>query len=151
MFQVLHPNNGWGARSISSILRPMLRALIWVLSLVVIVGCASTKSDLERAMSHYEDARYETVVLWLNELEPELARMTPAERSTFLYLRGMSSYRLGQRDDALHFLALARESAAMEPGSLSLSLKSTLDRALAVLAEATHPATDTFGTPRTQL
>lgn len=119
----------------------MVRA---ALLLVVISACATATSDLERATAHYEEARYESVLVWLNDLEPELPRMSAAERSTFLYLRGMSAYRLGQQDDAVHYLVLARESAVMEPGSLRASLQSTLERALAAVAEDTQPASDTF-------
>lgn len=96
---------------------------------------------------HYEEARYEAVLVWLAELESELPRMTRAERSRFLYLRGMSAYRLGQRDDAVHYLALARESVALEPASLSHSLRSTLERAIVVLAAGTTSATESLGQP----
>lgn len=120
----------------------MVRAA--VLLLVMISACATATSDLERATAHYEEARYESVQVWLTDLEPELPRMSPTERSTFLYLRGMSAYRLGQLDDAVHYLVLARESAVMEPGSLRASLQSTLERALAAVAEGTQPASDTF-------
>lgn len=112
----------------------MLRVPTVALALSLVAGCASTSSDLKRAMGHYEEARYETVLVWLAELEPELPEMDPPERAQFLYLRGMAAYRLGQLDDALHYLALAREVVALEPRSLSVTLSGTLDRALAALA-----------------
>ncbi len=118
------------------------------LMLAAISACATATTDLERATAHYEEARYESVLVWLNDLEPELSHMTPAERATFLYLRGMSAYRLGQLDDAVHYLVLAREAVVMEPGSLRPSLQSTLDRALAALAEGTVAASETFGNAR---
>jgi hypothetical protein len=122
----------------------MVRAAA-LLMLAAISACATATTDLERATAHYEEARYESVLVWLDDLEPDLARMEPAERSTFLYLRGMSAYRLGHLDDAVHYLVLARESVVMEPGSLRASLQSTLDRALAAVAEGTLAASDTFG------
>jgi len=118
----------------------MIRVGIGALLLASSWGCASTQGDLERATFHYEEARYESALAWLAELEAELPRMTPAERSKFLYLRGMSAYRLGQRDDAVHYLALARESVALDTTSLSPSLNTTLARALLVL-ESSLPRT----------
>lgn len=119
-----------------------------VLILVLVGGCVSIRSDLERATLHYEQARYEAVLTWLDELEADLPRMNPADRSTFLYLRGMSAFRLGQRDDATHYLALARESIALDPDSLSASLQSTLERALVVLVSGTSAAAPRFGDSR---
>ena len=126
----------------------MIRAAVVAVVLGCLAACASTKTDLERATTHYEAARYEAALIWLNELEPELASMAPSERSTFLYLRGMSSYRLGDRDDAVHYLALARESIGLDPSSLSPSLKNTLERALVVLASGTTSAADSLSTTR---
>lgn len=126
----------------------MIRGALAVAVFGCLAACASTTSDLERATTHYEAARYEAVVTWLNELEPELARMAPPERSTFLYLRGMSSYRLGDRDDAVHYLALARESVGIDPTSLSPSFKNTLERALVVLASGTTAAAHSLSTSR---
>jgi hypothetical protein len=94
---------------------------------------------LERATLHYEEARYESALVWLDQLEGDLACMMPADRSKFLYLRGMSAYRLGLRDDAVHYLSLARESVALDTNSLAPSLRTTLARALIVLESGTAP------------
>lgn len=107
---------------------------------VALCACATTQTDLDRATLHYESARYESALVWLDELEGELPRMLPEDRSRFLYLRGMSAYRLGQRDDALHYLAMARESVALDTSSLSPSLRTTLNRALVVLESGRSPA-----------
>lgn len=73
-----------------------------------LAGCTSPATDLRAAQSLYRDARYEQAAAWLDALEPELASMSSAERARYYYLRGMSAFRLGQRADALHYLALAQ-------------------------------------------
>lgn len=122
--------------------RAMIRVGSAALFLAWLCACAGTQDDLERATLHYEEARYETALVWLAELEGDLPQMTPADRSTFLYLRGMSAYRLGQRDDAVHYLSLARESVVLETSSLTPSLKTTLARALVVLESGLAPTTE---------
>ena len=56
--------------------------------------------------------------------------MAPTELARFYYLRGMASFRLGQREDALHYLALAdalcSDDAALLPATWQPVLQRTL-------------------------
>jgi hypothetical protein len=81
----------------------------------LLVGCTTHKDDLRRAQSAFSAARYEDVEVWLDDLEPELGRMTVEERATYFYLAGMSAYRIGQRARARHALALCREESSGLP------------------------------------
>lgn len=75
--------------------------------LSTLFGCTSISSDLKTAHALYRDARYEQSMLWLSELEGETAAMQRPDLAHFCYLRGMTAFRLGQREDALHYLVLA--------------------------------------------
>lgn len=76
---------------------------------LVATACVTLRDDLDRAEALYVDARYEDALVWFETLEPELRTAKAAERLRFHYLRGMTAYRLEQRRDARHHLALARE------------------------------------------
>ena len=55
-------------------------------------------------------------------LKPDLTR--------FYYLRGMTAFRLGQREDALHFLALADALCAEDGTRLPPAWQSVMERTL---------------------
>lgn len=103
-------------------------------------ACASTGSALREGETLYGEARYEAALEWLRDMELDTAAMEPRERTKFYYLRGMTAYRLAQRDDALHFLALA--AAASGSAALPPTLLPVMEHALQELTphEATHHA-----------
>ena len=82
------------------------------------LGCAGLHEDLRRAQLAYESAAFEDALVWLSAVEPEVGQAPREERARYYYLRGMTSYRIGHRPDALHYLALA----LMEAGEEGLGL-----------------------------
>lgn len=97
------------------------------------LGCTSPGSDLRSAQDLYRDARYEQAAAWLDALEPELQSMSSAERARYYYLRGMSAFRLGQRADALHYLALAQVLFSDAPDDVPPQWRPVLERTLEAL------------------
>jgi len=55
----------------------------------------------------YREARYEDTQTWLAPLSERYFDMTKAQRASWHFFAGMTAYRLAQRDDARHELALA--------------------------------------------
>ncbi len=114
--------------------RSMLRAAMGRSLLVAvalgIAGCTSLSSDLQKAQSLYGDARYEDALAWLGQLEREADGMDDGERARFYYLRGMTAFRLGQRDDALHYLALASTLLAEDSSRLPDPWRPVMQRTL---------------------
>jgi hypothetical protein len=76
---------------------------------LTLVSCTSIATELRTAQSLYKDARYEEALLWLSALHNETSSMQRDELARFYYLRGMTGFRLGQREDALHYLVLAEQ------------------------------------------
>ena len=108
-------------------------AIVGLLSALT-VGCAALKDDMRRAEDSYEQANYEHALVWLDDLEDDSPDMDTEMRARFYYLRGMTAYRLGHRNDALHYLAVAREVAGEESqGALRPEWREQMDRALAEL------------------
>lgn len=129
-------------------LGPMSRLAPLLLFALSLVGCAQLSEEMRTIETGYQEARYEDVIAWLDDIEHDLPHMDPPERARFYYLRGMSAHRLGQHDDALYYLALAREMAGDEGRGLREPWKAQLRDTLTELTPegATHharvPATD---------
>lgn len=75
--------------------------------LLVAAACTTTASELRASQALYKDARYEECQRYLEALELEVEAMNDRDLTRFYYLRGMTAFRLGQADEALHYLALA--------------------------------------------
>ena len=95
-----------------------------------ILGCTSLSSELRTAQLLYTDARYEDAMLWLTELEGETTEMSESELARFYYLRGMTGFRLGQREDALHYLVLAEQLSVNNADRLPESWQPVMQRTL---------------------
>jgi hypothetical protein len=113
--------------------------LLWIG--VAAAACGSVEHDLHVARVLYGDARYEDAQAWLVNLRAEYAAMTKAQRAALHFLGGMTAYRLGQADEALHELALAAHAAREQtnplgPEQLAL-LYRTLEELMANRANAT--------------
>jgi hypothetical protein len=108
-----------------------LRTALAALCGAWLVACSSVGSELRTAQALYKDARYEEAQRWLGELEADTASMQPAERARFYYLRGMTAFRLGQREDALHYLALANALVQQDPTRLPPTWQPVMERTLA--------------------
>ena len=109
-------------------------------------GCAALSDDLRRAEAAYSAARYEHAMTWLVELDPSIPQMEVEERARYFFMRGMSAYRLGDRREALHYLALSREIAGPEAQALRSDWRQAIERTIAELeaenTASTRPASD---------
>jgi len=113
-----------------------------IVLLTLLLGCAQLSEEMRTIETGYGEARYEDVIVWLDDIEHDVPQMELPERARFYYLRGMSAHRLGQHDDALYYLALAREVAGEEGRGLRDPWKLQLRDTLAELTPegATHHA-----------
>jgi len=113
-------------------------ARLWILALVI--GCAGASDAIARGQRYYEDNQYERALAIWRDLERRDVRLVPDERVRYAYLRGMTDYRLGYREDARHWLAIAKSNRELAPGSLVPSWNERLDAALADLDRGAAPA-----------
>jgi len=85
-----------------------MRRVTCLAGLVVwLCSCTTTASELRATQALYKDARYEECQRFLEALTPDVDEMSDRDLTHFYYLRGMTAFRLGQSDEALHYLALA--------------------------------------------
>jgi ATP/maltotriose-dependent transcriptional regulator MalT len=93
-------------------------------------ACTTVRTDLRTAQLLYKDARYEEAALWLSELESQAPDMDGGELARFHYLRGMTAFRLGQREEALHYLVLADQLVSEDTNALPAAWRSVMERTL---------------------
>ena len=108
----------------------MVAVRIALCGALLLLGCASLSSELRTAQLLYTDARYEEAMLWLSELQTKTTAMSSEELARFYYLRGMTGFRLGQREDALHYLVLAEQLSVEHPERLPASWRPVMNRTL---------------------
>ena len=101
-------------------------------------ACGSVDHDLQTARALYSDARYEDADARLVELRSEYADLSKPQRATLHFLSGMTAYRLGQPDEALHELALAAHAARDQASPLGTEQLALLYRTLEELMESRH-------------
>lgn len=116
------------------------RALFPFTCVVLLLGCGRLEEHVRHADDAYRAARYDDAEVWLERVEIDVGSLDDAAQTRFYFVRGMSAYRLGRRDEALHYLSLCRAQAALVPNSLPADDVPVLDRAL----EELIPTTMTF-------
>jgi tetratricopeptide (TPR) repeat protein len=118
------------------------RALALLLpALIVVTACSGSRDILARGQRYYEDNQYERALAIWRELSRYEDALSETQSARYAYLRGMTDYRLGFRDDARHWLALAQATEQRHPGGLDLQWLARLDGARADLDR------DVFGIP----
>jgi hypothetical protein len=105
-------------------------ALLLGLTLASAASCAGQRDALTRGQRYYEDNQYEKALSLWRDLDRRHVPLSSTDRARFAYLRGMTDYRLGFRDDARHWLAVAKGTDAQNPGGLDVSSRERLDGAL---------------------
>lgn len=118
-------------------LRDGRAAIALPLIALLAVGCTGLGDDLRRAEQAFSEARYEDVEEWLGDLEPSVGKMSTPLRARYYYLAGMSAYRIGDRAEARHALALCREELALSEEKLPPAWNHNLESALGELEPAT--------------
>jgi hypothetical protein len=110
-------------------------------SLALALACAGTSDAIARGQRYYEDNQYERALAIWRDLERRDVSFAPGERVRYAYLRGMTDYRLGYREDARHWLAVAKSNRERAPDSLVPSWNDRLDAALVDLERGAAPST----------
>ena len=107
-------------------------------ALFLVAGCATYRDELSRGQRLYMDNHYDQALATWRVLEADMDSLTPAERTQYAYLRGMTDYRLAMHADARHWLAVAKANNDVVPGGLDATALAQLDKTLGELNEETY-------------
>lgn len=94
------------------------------------IGCTTYRDQLVRSQHSFEQNEYERTLGLLRALESNVTRLSTPEQAQYAYLRGMTDYRIGNRVDARHWLAIARTYEDTSPGTLPSDWKGRMTDAL---------------------
>lgn len=114
-----------------------MRLLAACLLTFSLLGCSTLRDEMNYAETAYQSARYDTALVWLEDLEHSVPSMGIDMRARFYFLRGMTAYRLERRDHALHYLALCRELAGEDNVALPNEWTQQMERLLTEMTPLT--------------
>jgi hypothetical protein len=97
---------------------------------LLLAACSANHDALVRGQRYYEDNQYERALAVWRDLARHETSLTASERARYAYLRGMTDYRLGFRDEARHWLAMAKTAERRHPRSMEPEWLLRLDAAL---------------------
>lgn len=104
--------------------------LLCALGCVSLFGCQNYRDQLQRGQGYYEQNQYETALAVWRHLESDQDSLSPTEVVRYCYLRGMTDFRLGFREDARYWLGLAKAGEKKATGALLSEELSRLDLTL---------------------
>ena len=107
-------------------------------STVLLLSCATYEEDLARSQRAFDASEHERALAILRALEPEMGRLSTADRAHYAYLRGMTDYRIGYRVDARHWLGVGAAIEQQTPGSIPPESVTRLNEALKEMNESVY-------------
>lgn len=115
---------------------PLCSRLLLVFGTLAFVGCANYRDQLARSQAYYAENRYEDALALLRNLDADRDSLERPEQVRYCYLRGMTDYRLGYKDDARYWLGLAQATLPDASEALDTSEKERLVGTLGELNKA---------------
>lgn len=113
--------------------------------LLLALGCATYREDLNRGQRLYEENQYERALAIWRVLEADMDSLSLTDQARYAYLRGMTDYRLGFRPHARHWLGISRAIEKEHPGGLNQEWKERLDASLADLDRDVYGGAEKLG------
>jgi hypothetical protein len=103
-------------------------------------GCNTYADDLSRSQRSFEQSEHERALALLRALEPDVGRLSVADRAHYAYLRGMTDFRIGYKAESRHWLAIAAATEKQTPGSLPADWSKRMKEALNELNDSVYSA-----------
>jgi hypothetical protein len=110
-----------------------MRKLAFSVAALLLLACTTHRDHLVRGQRLYQQTKYEEALSIWRVLELNMDSLEDGEQARYAYLRGMTDYRLGFRQDARHWLAIAKAIEKEKPGGLTGDWPQKADAALADL------------------
>lgn len=102
------------------------------------IACTTYRDQLVRSQASFERNEHERALGLLRALEPNVSHLSAPEQAQYAYLRGMTDYRIGYREDARHWLAIAQTYDDASPGTLPSDWRARMITALTELNEVVY-------------
>lgn len=99
-------------------------------------ACSTYHDELARGQRAFDQNDHERALAIMRDLDPDTSRLDTQERARYAYVRGMSEYRIGNKSEARHWLAVAQAYDEQHPGVLPVDWKSRATETLKKLNES---------------
>ena len=116
--------------------------------LLAVAACSGASGSLIRGQRAFEQGEHDRALAIFRDLEPDLGRLSRIERTHYAYWRGMTDYRLGDKTDARHWLALAQALEKEAPGGLESEWAARMNQSLGELNEDVYAAVEDQATDK---
>ncbi|HMI84657.1 MAG TPA: hypothetical protein VK550_11235 [Polyangiaceae bacterium] len=110
--------------------RVVLVGSLGVGSSLSLASCVTYAEELNRGQRHFQGNEYEQALAIWRVLERDIDSLPPGDRARYAYFRGMTDYRMSLRDDARHWLAMARAYDQAVPGGIEDAWRERMKEAL---------------------
>jgi hypothetical protein len=97
---------------------------------LALASCVTYSEALNRGQRHFQANEYEQALAIWRSLERDIDSLPPGDRARYAYFRGMTDYRMSLREDARHWLAMARAYDQAVPGGIEDAWRERMKEAL---------------------
>jgi hypothetical protein len=119
-----------------------LAGMLCAMVALAAASCSGASGSLTRGQRAFEQGEHERALAIFRDLEADVGRLSPTERTRYAYLRGMTDYRLGDKTDARHWLALAQALERESHGALEPDWAARMNESLGELNEDAYAAVE---------
>ena len=110
--------------------RVVVAGSLGLMASLSLASCVTYKEELNRGQRHFQGNEYEQALAIWRILERDIDSLPPGDRARYAYFRGMTDYRMSLRDDARHWLAMARAYDQAVPGGIEDAWRERMKEAL---------------------
>jgi hypothetical protein len=123
-------------------MRSRLAGISSTIAALAALSCSGASGSLTRGQRAFEQGEHERALAIFRDLEADVGRLSRTERVRYAYLRGMTDYRLGDKTDARHWLALAQALETATPRALEPEWAARMNESLGELNEDAYAAAE---------
>ena len=110
--------------------RMVVAGSLGVAAPLALASCVTYSEALNRGQRHFQANEYEQALAIWRSLERDIDSLPPGDRARYAYFRGMTDYRMSLREDARHWLAMARAYDQAVPGGIEDAWRERMKEAL---------------------
>ncbi|HMJ54882.1 MAG TPA: hypothetical protein VK540_22555 [Polyangiaceae bacterium] len=110
--------------------RMVVAGSLGVAAPLALASCVTYSEALNRGQRHFQANEYEQALAIWRSLERDIDSLPPGDRARYAYFRGMTDYRMSLREDARHWLAMARAYDQAMPGGIEDAWRERMKEAL---------------------
>jgi hypothetical protein len=115
-----------------------MRSVVLGVCMLSLAACTTYHDELSRAERTFEQNDPDRTLAVLRDIEPDFQRLKPQEQANYAFIRGMTDYNVGYKNDARHWLSVANAYEQVTPGLLNADRKTKTQATLSELNDIVY-------------